>query len=364
MLRGILIIALIAASPSLGADPAFFSEMEPLFQDMKAMLEQSGHSPKEGVQALKTARDAVQQRARAEAQTELEAVLSQDTLVVGPLPVIIKDETARSGYRSLSPHELQARAQEIVHGLETAFEASRDRALGLIKRIGTEYGTCQAKTVASFEAKLVELSTWADSRVWWGNEKSGIRWFNTRFHQLHARLKEEAKLLGLDCLIARLSHRIANPPSAPMHDRRERTGKALPHELTGYPTVVDADTLILSDMRVRLHGVDAPEKEQSCIDANGTQYRCGGVATEALRAKIGTAPVRCIVTGPEKYRRLVGHCHLGKVDLNGWLVANGYALAYRPFSVRYVAQEDEAKAAKRGIWSGSFTPPWEWRKQH
>ncbi len=48
------------------------------------------------------------------------------------------------------------------------------------------------------------------------------------------------------------------------------------------------------------------------------------------------------------------------VILSGWLVRHG--LAYRHYSTRYVAEEDETKALKRGMWAGTFTQPWEWRK--
>jgi endonuclease YncB( thermonuclease family) len=49
-------------------------------------------------------------------------------------------------------------------------------------------------------------------------------------------------------------------------------------------------------------------------------------------------------------------------DLNAWLVREGLALAYREFGTDYVRQENEAKAAGRGLWAGTFTPPWEWRR--
>lgn len=53
---------------------------------------------------------------------------------------------------------------------------------------------------------------------------------------------------------------------------------------------------------------------------------------------------------------------LGALDLNGWLVEQGRGIAYRKYSTPYVAQETAAKAAKRGLWAGTFTPPWDWRK--
>ena len=54
-------------------------------------------------------------------------------------------------------------------------------------------------------------------------------------------------------------------------------------------------------------------------------------------------------------------CRAGAEDLNGWMVAQGWALAYRQYSTVYVGQEDAAHAAGRGIWRGAFTAPWDWQ---
>ena len=45
------------------------------------------------------------------------------------------------------------------------------------------------------------------------------------------------------------------------------------------------------------------------------------------------------------------------------MVRNGWALAYRRYSMDYVEAEGEAKEAKRGMWKGKFVPPWEWRPE-
>ena len=44
------------------------------------------------------------------------------------------------------------------------------------------------------------------------------------------------------------------------------------------------------------------------------------------------------------------------------MVAEGWAFAYRKYSLSYVVEEMGAKAAKRGIWRGEVVAPWEWRK--
>ena len=44
------------------------------------------------------------------------------------------------------------------------------------------------------------------------------------------------------------------------------------------------------------------------------------------------------------------------------MVANGWALAYRQYSLDYVDEEAAAQNAQAGLWSGEFVPPWEWRR--
>ena len=44
------------------------------------------------------------------------------------------------------------------------------------------------------------------------------------------------------------------------------------------------------------------------------------------------------------------------------MVANGYAIAYRKFSKKYVLSENKAKEKFKGIWSGYFLDPEKWRK--
>ena len=51
-----------------------------------------------------------------------------------------------------------------------------------------------------------------------------------------------------------------------------------------------------------------------------------------------------------------------KINLNKWLVKNGYAVAYKRYSKDYVKDEEFAKENKLGLWQGSFIMPEKWRK--
>lgn len=131
--------------------------------------------------------------------------------------------------------------------------------------------------------------------------------------------------------------------------------------ITGPAKVVDGDTIKVRGTKIRLHGIDAPESAQTCL-ANGKSYRCGTAATLALTRRIGGKSVSCEERDRDRYGRIVAVCHVSSEDLNGWLVSEGLALAYRRYSTDYVSQEQAAREAKRGLWRGAFVKPWQWRK--
>lgn len=133
-------------------------------------------------------------------------------------------------------------------------------------------------------------------------------------------------------------------------------------DVAGTPRIVDGDTLEIAGQDVRLHGIDAPESRQKC-KADGKRYPCGRRATQALRELIHGRQVRCEQTDTDRYGRIVAICYGPEgTDLNGALVAAGWALAYRRYSTRYVDEEAAARDAGRGLWRGEFVPPWDWRR--
>jgi endonuclease YncB( thermonuclease family) len=132
-------------------------------------------------------------------------------------------------------------------------------------------------------------------------------------------------------------------------------------EAKGVPQIVDADTVYEGTTKIRLSGIDAPETDQICLDAAGKAWNCGIEATEKLRAFVREQSWTCELTGQDVYRRSLGSCTVAGEDVSSWLVRNGWALAFRRYSMTYVADEDIARQQKRGLWSGAFIAPWEWR---
>jgi len=132
--------------------------------------------------------------------------------------------------------------------------------------------------------------------------------------------------------------------------------------ITGTASVIDGDTIEIHGQRIRLHAIDAIESRQRYLLPSGKEWNCGTDAANALEQKIGRSPVECRVSDTDRYGRFVAKCYQKGEDLNAWLVANGWAVAYRQYGWDNVAQENAAKAAKRGIWASRFVMPWEWRR--
>tara|TARA_B110000881_G_scaffold124246_1_gene109097 strand:+ start:65 stop:535 length:471 start_codon:yes stop_codon:yes gene_type:complete len=138
--------------------------------------------------------------------------------------------------------------------------------------------------------------------------------------------------------------------------------KIIASEISGFAVVTDGDTIKISNNKIRLHGIDAPEKKQNCTK-NAKEYNCGIEATEALINKISKNVVKCLIQkNKDRYNRFIGVCFDDQENLNKWMVRNGYAIAYRRYSKDYILDEDYAKKNKLGLWSGIFLDPEKWRK--
>lgn len=129
-------------------------------------------------------------------------------------------------------------------------------------------------------------------------------------------------------------------------------------------TVFDGDTVIVRTsgrkVRVRLDEIDAPEFKQD----GGEQSR------RALADLIMGRRVRVVANGIDDYGRIIGRIYLsapaadGVADVNAEMVRSGNAWAYRQYlrDEALLALEDEARRARRGLWSrAGAVPPWEYR---
>jgi endonuclease YncB( thermonuclease family) len=137
-------------------------------------------------------------------------------------------------------------------------------------------------------------------------------------------------------------------------------GAKRPETIVGAATVIDGDTLEINETRIRLHAIDAPEGTQRCT-RDARQWPCGEEAANKLRALVRARTIACTRTGTDTYGRAVATCNNGSVDLGAEMVSAGLALAYRQYGNDYVGQEDAARSARRGMWAGEFTAPWDYR---
>ena len=141
-------------------------------------------------------------------------------------------------------------------------------------------------------------------------------------------------------------------------------------EIVGFPKVVDGDTIHIKSYKIRLEGIDAPEMKQKCKKPYlkimffnfQKDYYCGQMSKKKLVQKIGNKPVKCILLGKDRYKRYLAKCLKGTINLNRWMVRNGYAIAYRKYSKIYIPDENFAKEEKLGLWGGTFIKPEKWRK--
>jgi endonuclease YncB( thermonuclease family) len=144
----------------------------------------------------------------------------------------------------------------------------------------------------------------------------------------------------------------AGPPTEPVPARPVLIG-TVTHVFDGDSMVVQLDS---GPVTVRLDSIDTPEHDQPW----------GRQAAAALAGRIDGQRVALEVVTQDRYDRLVAVVFYGEENVNAWLVERGDAWAYRRYlsDDEYCVWEDEARAARRGLWSLPATDwraPWEWR---
>jgi endonuclease YncB( thermonuclease family) len=125
--------------------------------------------------------------------------------------------------------------------------------------------------------------------------------------------------------------------------------------------VIDGDTIHIGKLKYRFFGIDAPEIKQIC-EKDNLKIKCGVIAKDVLKNKIGDKIPECVVKDKDRYQRLVAECFIGKESLSKFMVREGYAVAYTQYSKDFIEDEKYAKENKLGIWSMTFQIPSEYRK--
>lgn len=129
--------------------------------------------------------------------------------------------------------------------------------------------------------------------------------------------------------------------------------------------IADGDTItILTDpkqqVKVRINGIDAPEKGQAF----------GQASKEHLSRLVFGRVVTVESNKRDRYRRRVGKVLIDSIDVGLAQVSDGFAWHYREYEREqspedrraYAEAETEARQAQRGLWrDASPVPPWEFR---
>jgi endonuclease YncB( thermonuclease family) len=126
-------------------------------------------------------------------------------------------------------------------------------------------------------------------------------------------------------------------------------------------SVTDGDTIKVrlgsGPITVRFDAIDAPEKSQPW----------GREAYAELARRLNRQVVALEVKTQDQYDRLVAVVYLGDENINGWMVQQGHAWAYRQYlsEADYCEWEAAARSRRLGLWSLPATgwyAPWEWRR--
>ena len=117
--------------------------------------------------------------------------------------------------------------------------------------------------------------------------------------------------------------------------------------------VADGDTLTMKTadgraLRIRLAEIDTPEKGEPFSDR----------ARSALNQMVRDRDIAVRLFDVDSYGRIVGRVYVGELDVNAALVEQGLAVVYRRWAEDPLLYEleDQARDAKRGLWSGSAIP--------
>ncbi|KIZ47704.1 MULTISPECIES: thermonuclease family protein [Rhodopseudomonas] len=132
-------------------------------------------------------------------------------------------------------------------------------------------------------------------------------------------------------------------------------------DITGIPKLRDGDHVLIGSTKIRLAGIDAPSRDQLCLNPKGERWTCGVAARDALAQHVGAKSWSCHTLRADKFGRSIAKCEVDGEDIQQWMVKNGWALAVARLSHLYDADQKAARAAKLGMWQGAFIAPWDWR---
>ncbi|EAH8795953.1 thermonuclease family protein, partial [Campylobacter coli] len=123
--------------------------------------------------------------------------------------------------------------------------------------------------------------------------------------------------------------------------------------------VIDGDTIEISTnnktSKIRFFGIDAPELKQNF----------GKKSKAALEKILKDKEVYIFSKNKDNYGRIVAIVKLKDVDINQFLVSQGYVWADTYYTNAYIKEQEKAQKNKLGLWKDDNPiEPYKWRKQN
>lgn len=142
-------------------------------------------------------------------------------------------------------------------------------------------------------------------------------------------------------------------PDADSKRTAEQTGTVI--------RIVDGDTfdLLTTDkkvMRIRMYGIDCPERKQDFYQA----------AKNALSRYIFKKEILVKITGYDRNRRSIAIIYCNGQNINLVMIKNGFAWHFSKYlpDINFAQAEKQARMAKAGLWKNPGpVAPWEFRKR-
>lgn len=133
-------------------------------------------------------------------------------------------------------------------------------------------------------------------------------------------------------------------------------------DFSGRIVVIDGDTIDVGDVRVRIHGIDAPEQDQKCTSEQDLLWACGAWVSDQVRERLQGQMATCRRIEIDKYGRVVATCKVNGEDIGRALVSDGLTFAYRKYSMAYDLDEKGAAVNDRGLHASRVQSPAQYRK--
>lgn len=115
----------------------------------------------------------------------------------------------------------------------------------------------------------------------------------------------------------------------------------LAYEPLAVERVIDGDTFVASGIKIRLWGIDAPERDEPLYQHS----------RQALVYFLESGSLTCSQIDTDRYGRSVMQCESDRQDVGALMVRAGFARDFARYSKGfYAAEEDEARRGNLGIW--------------